>query len=219
MSATILPHGCQSDLLNASWCLLMKSEVSHGWRVFARAAGPRILAFTGDTSPKCEPLIAPSHRIVRLGCAYRDDGDDRAPLTAPIGGRMMGEVAIACPHTGQTVKTGWHMPRRILKQSAVFDAVLDPCPACGGQHRWTREDAWVLEPWTTSPHVTSGGAEGRSWLPALAVVATRLLGRCRDAAPPRSPTPIPLGAPVISAGQEAEPAGQLDSAAVTTDPE
>ena len=59
----------------------------------------------------------------------------------------MGDVVIACPLTGRPVKTGWVMPRAVLAQSIVFDAVLDPCPACGQRHPWARAEAWVVESW------------------------------------------------------------------------
>jgi hypothetical protein len=73
----------------------------------------------------------------------------------------MGDVVIACPETGCTVKTGWVMPSAVLGQSVVFAAVLDPCPACGRRHTWTPADAWVVG---TRPHA-AGKAESAAALP------------------------------------------------------
>jgi hypothetical protein len=51
---------------------------------------------------------------------------------------------IKCPETGYEIPTGLVTDRETFRSAPVFFArVL--CPACGNQHEWFAQQAWVSE--------------------------------------------------------------------------
>jgi hypothetical protein len=60
----------------------------------------------------------------------------------------MGEermVMIRCPMTGQSVPTGYGMDEETFKTWRFLDMTVRECPACGADHPWTKEQAWLRE--------------------------------------------------------------------------
>ena len=56
----------------------------------------------------------------------------------------MGCVMITCPVTGQAVSTGIETELASLQQADPFRSSVW-CPACRGEHSWSRSDAWICE--------------------------------------------------------------------------
>ena len=63
---------------------------------------------------------------------------------ADLGANGMGMVTIICPRTGQRVPTGVVMDREEFERAPPVSNVVR-CAACGRVHRWTRQDAELLE--------------------------------------------------------------------------
>src|SRR5262249_59373524 len=68
--------------------------------------------------------------------------ESAATAVATAGARGMNIVMILCPQTGSSVSTG------IEIDSATFAKLPDTpaqmrCAACGGNHAWTKGQAWV----------------------------------------------------------------------------
>jgi hypothetical protein len=55
-------------------------------------------------------------------------------------GGVMGIIMICCPATGRDVSTGIEMSD--VEQLPIVKAKM-VCPACGCQHDWTKNDAWL----------------------------------------------------------------------------
>jgi hypothetical protein len=49
---------------------------------------------------------------------------------------------IKCPTTGAPVSTGIEVESETFDQLPSVGARLK-CPACGAEHVWTRDDAWI----------------------------------------------------------------------------
>jgi len=58
----------------------------------------------------------------------------------------MGVIMIRCPRTGHDIPTGIEMSSRDFQRAPVFFARVR-CPACGGEHEWFAQDAWVSDRW------------------------------------------------------------------------
>jgi len=56
----------------------------------------------------------------------------------------MGAVMITCPVTGRPVPTGIATDLATLEQAVPFQTSTR-CVACGGEHRWSRADAWICD--------------------------------------------------------------------------
>jgi hypothetical protein len=56
----------------------------------------------------------------------------------------MGCVMIRCPVTGTAVSTGIDTDLATLQEALPFRSVAH-CAACGGEHQWSRSDAWICE--------------------------------------------------------------------------
>lgn len=55
----------------------------------------------------------------------------------------MPEVIIKCPETGKPVRTGMVMDEQSFNTASLKDNVLIRCPACGKDHCWSKEDAFL----------------------------------------------------------------------------
>jgi endogenous inhibitor of DNA gyrase (YacG/DUF329 family) len=56
----------------------------------------------------------------------------------------MANVMIKCPATGKLVPTGFEMDAQSFASSDLSDNSVS-CPACGGTHVWSKEDAQLEE--------------------------------------------------------------------------
>jgi hypothetical protein len=56
----------------------------------------------------------------------------------------MASVMIICPKTGKYVSVGMSMDAASFKTCSFVDNAVT-CPACGDTHRWSSEDARLLE--------------------------------------------------------------------------
>lgn len=56
----------------------------------------------------------------------------------------MGCVMITCPVTGTAVSTGIETEQSTLDRAKSFTSRI-VCRACGGEHMWSRRDAWICE--------------------------------------------------------------------------
>jgi len=52
----------------------------------------------------------------------------------------MGIIMINCPSTGRAVSTEIEM-QNVERLPTVIATMV--CPACGGVHEWTKNDAWL----------------------------------------------------------------------------
>ena len=67
------------------------------------------------------------------------------PLTTSVGRFVvMGWVMISCAVTGQAVSTGITTDQFALDRAQPFTAWAR-CSACGGEHAWSKSDAWLCE--------------------------------------------------------------------------
>lgn len=66
----------------------------------------------------------------------------------------MGRVMISCTVTGKAVSTGIETDQFALDLAKSFESWTN-CSACGGEHLWSRSDAWICE---AVPHGTSRAA-------------------------------------------------------------
>jgi hypothetical protein len=57
----------------------------------------------------------------------------------------MGAVMISCPVTGTPVSTGIETDQSSLDLTPPFESRIK-CPACGGEHVWSKHDIWINEP-------------------------------------------------------------------------
>lgn len=57
----------------------------------------------------------------------------------------MGGVMIACPSNGEAVWTGIDTDAESFKRFPSL-ALSIACRACGGQHTWSKADAWLCDP-------------------------------------------------------------------------
>jgi hypothetical protein len=55
----------------------------------------------------------------------------------------MGRVMVICPNTGHAVPTGMNMSAESFAKSTLTENSFSPCPACGAQHSWNKDVAWV----------------------------------------------------------------------------
>jgi hypothetical protein len=70
-------------------------------------------------------------------------------------GRVMAEITIACPATGQFVSVGSQMePAEFDKLGPKILRIL--CSACGSEHLWSRATAWLVEAAAKSPTTSPG---------------------------------------------------------------
>jgi endogenous inhibitor of DNA gyrase (YacG/DUF329 family) len=52
-------------------------------------------------------------------------------------------IMIRCPKTNKPMYTGMTMPQQAFDSSTLEDNTVGPCPHCGGQHTWSKEDAFL----------------------------------------------------------------------------
>jgi hypothetical protein len=52
-------------------------------------------------------------------------------------------VVIKCPTTGQIVPTGLAMDPDTFRNAILEGNGLGNCPACGGNHVWSKSDAFL----------------------------------------------------------------------------
>jgi transposase len=52
----------------------------------------------------------------------------------------MANVMIKCPKTGKLVSTGISMDKKSFDTAKLVNNTVG-CPACGGKHVWSKEDA------------------------------------------------------------------------------
>jgi hypothetical protein len=57
----------------------------------------------------------------------------------------MGSVMISCPVTGTPIPTGIETDQSSLDLTPPFESRIK-CPACGGEHIWSKSDIWICEP-------------------------------------------------------------------------
>ena len=57
----------------------------------------------------------------------------------------MGKVMIKCPETGKAVPTGMAMDKASFDTAVLSNNTLGNCPACGKDHVWSKEDAFLEE--------------------------------------------------------------------------
>jgi hypothetical protein len=57
----------------------------------------------------------------------------------------MPKVMIKCPETSWPVDTGITMDKESFESSTSKDKTLVNCPACGKNHLWSKEDAFLEE--------------------------------------------------------------------------
>lgn len=55
----------------------------------------------------------------------------------------MGQVMIRCPKTGKPLGTGVGSDKQSFEGSSFENMSIGPCPHCGGNHTWSKKDAWV----------------------------------------------------------------------------
>jgi len=55
----------------------------------------------------------------------------------------MPEIMIKCPETGKPVSTGIAMDKASFESTDMSDNTLGKCPACGKDHVWSKEDAFL----------------------------------------------------------------------------
>ena len=55
---------------------------------------------------------------------------------------VMGIIMINCPSTGRAVSTEIEM-QNVDRLPTVIATMV--CPACGGVHEWTKNDAWLAK--------------------------------------------------------------------------
>jgi hypothetical protein len=55
----------------------------------------------------------------------------------------MGIIMIKCPSTGRAVSTEIEMHNVDNVDRLPFVVATMVCPACGGVHKWTKDDAWL----------------------------------------------------------------------------
>jgi hypothetical protein len=56
----------------------------------------------------------------------------------------MSTIMIKCPQTGEAVSTGIEVERDTFIALPNADAQMH-CPACGGEHIWSKSKAWLAE--------------------------------------------------------------------------
>jgi hypothetical protein len=56
----------------------------------------------------------------------------------------MHEIMITCPETGKAISTGVFSDSKSLALTPFFVSHVQ-CPACGGQHSWSKSDAWLRD--------------------------------------------------------------------------
>jgi hypothetical protein len=56
----------------------------------------------------------------------------------------MGRIMIKCPVKNVPVPTGMAMGKQAF-DSSMFVNNTSSCPACGGMHTWSKEQAWLEE--------------------------------------------------------------------------
>lgn len=66
-------------------------------------------------------------------------------ISTPLEGYDMSQVVIRCPTSGREVATGISMDEASFESSTLENNVLGNCPACGGDHVWSKEDAFLKE--------------------------------------------------------------------------
>jgi hypothetical protein len=66
----------------------------------------------------------------------------------------MGVVMINCPATGRAVSTEIEMQN--VERLPIVTATM-VCPACGGVHNWTKNDAWLAKGGEYYRKVAAGG--------------------------------------------------------------
>ena len=76
-----------------------------------------------------------------MGGAYADISDI-ASLRA--GCRDMSTIMIKCPQTGQAVSTGIEVEHDTFITLPDADVQMH-CPACGGEHIWSKAKAWLAD--------------------------------------------------------------------------
>jgi hypothetical protein len=56
----------------------------------------------------------------------------------------MSEVMIRCPNTGRAVSTAIETEPYVLRTLPRLAARMN-CPACGQEHKWVTDEAWLAE--------------------------------------------------------------------------
>jgi len=57
----------------------------------------------------------------------------------------MGPVMIKCPKTEKPLDTGIHMDKVSFESGTLEHNTIGPCPHCGENHTWSKEDAWLAD--------------------------------------------------------------------------
>lgn len=55
----------------------------------------------------------------------------------------MAQIQIVCPVKNEPVATGFAADAASFSSMTLTDNTFSPCPACGGSHTWSKEDAFL----------------------------------------------------------------------------